>query len=93
MRMMGVACRGSCSRSRRAVSTRLRRSVAVAPQGLCKVNPMELSERDWPFGFPLTLRANDGETSESLKFSLEGVRQPSHGHAKQRIENEWSRWS
>jgi hypothetical protein len=40
-----------------------------------------------------TLRANDGETSESLKFSLEGVGQPSHGHAKQRIENEWSRWS
>jgi hypothetical protein len=39
------------------------------------------------------LRANDGETSESLKFSLEGVGQPSHGHAKQRIENEWSRWS
>ena len=38
------------------------------------------------------LRANDGETSESLKFSLEGVGQPSHGHAKQRIENEWSRW-
>jgi hypothetical protein len=40
-----------------------------------------------------SLRANDGETSESLKFSLEGVGQPSHGHAKQRIENEWSRWS
>ena len=39
------------------------------------------------------LRANDGETSEPLKFSLEGVGQPSHGHAKQRIENEWSRWS
>src|SRR5918995_1040550 len=36
--------------------------------------------------------ANDGETSAPRKFKLEGVGEPSRGHAQQSCKNEGHRW-